>query len=69
MDAGSVCTTFVCDYVSTQFDPAHLLSELGFTVVFELVQLFLWVRLLRPRLHRRFDREHGIEHSVLLQTE
>lgn len=50
------------DYLSTQFDPAHLLSEVGFTVVFELLQLAafaVWAK----RLHRRFDATHNLTHE------
>lgn len=69
-EPGSQCTTFLCDYVSTQFDPAHLLSELGFSLVFELLQLvlivWLWRRVIKPRLttqiHTEVDQEHGIVH-------
>lgn len=64
------CTTFWCDYIQTQFDPAHLLSELGFTVAFELVQLvliaLLYKKVIRPYLdsrHRLFDQEHGLTHE------
>lgn len=69
-DAGSHCTNFWCDYVSTQFDPAHILSELGFTIVFELVQivlvLWLWRKIVKPlifrQVHKQIDAEHNIVH-------
>ena len=58
------------DYLSTQFDPAHLLSELGFTIAFEILQLVLWVwlwhKVIKPRwfaqAHAAIDAEHGVEH-------
>lgn len=58
------------DYLSVQFDAAHLLAELGFSIVFELVQLvvvvFLWRRIIKPRLvkdvHKQIDSEHGVDH-------
>lgn len=58
------------DYLHTQFDPAHLLSELGFTLVFDLllIPLFLlaYKKLIKPLivkdLHEAMDEEHGIEH-------
>lgn len=54
------------DYLATQFDPAHLLSELGFTLVFDGLLAVLWRRLLKPRLirqaHREIDASHGMAH-------
>jgi hypothetical protein len=54
------------DYLSTQFDPAHILSELGFSLVFELIQLvfiaYFWKRVIKPRLHAEVDEDHGIVH-------
>lgn len=47
------------DYVHTQFDPAHLLSELGFTLFFDgIVAALLWPLVKRAvRLHDR--KEHA----------
>jgi hypothetical protein len=67
----TTCTTFLCDYVHTQFDPAHLLSELGFSIVFEIIEAVviyvLWRKFIKPRwfaqAHRQFDEEHGLNHS------
>lgn len=71
-DAGSHCTTFWCDYVSTQFDPAHLLSELGFTIIFELLQVIvivvLWRKAIKPLIERRINKVHAeldAEHHVV----
>jgi hypothetical protein len=56
------------DYLQTQFDPAHLLSETGFTVVFDVVLGWLvWGKILKPRLvksvHKEIDAEHGVNHE------
>ena len=56
------------DYLQTQFDPAHLLSELGFTVVFDfLIGWFFWGKLIKPyldrrtaQIHQEIDAEHGV---------
>jgi hypothetical protein len=64
------CTTVWCDYLHTQFDAAHILSELGFTIVFDLVLLFLvWGKVIKPfltrklsKLHDDLDAEHHVEH-------
>jgi hypothetical protein len=53
--------SFVHQYLSVQLDPIHLLSELGFTAVFEVVQLavvaLLWRRVVHPALCREKERE------------
>jgi ABC-type nickel/cobalt efflux system permease component RcnA len=69
-EAGTACTSLWCDYLSTQFDPAHLLSELGFTIIFDLILVWLvWGKLIKPYLDKRvnqahtdFDTDHGITH-------
>jgi hypothetical protein len=68
MDAVAAHCNLWCDYVHTQFDPAHLLSELGFTIVFDFVLLWLvWGKILKPRImkqvHAELDAEHGITHE------
>ncbi len=63
--------SFWSDYISVQFDPAHLLAELGFTLVFEALTAFLivwlWRKVLKPRLsrqiHAQIDAEHGYTHT------
>lgn len=70
-DATTTCTTFVCDYLHTQFDPAHLLSELGFSVLFEAIQAVViyvvWRKFIKPRwfaqAHQQFDEAHGLTHE------
>lgn len=69
-DAGANCTNLWCDYISTQFDPAHILSELGFSIVFEILQVvvvvWLWRKVVKPRIfaqvHQEIDAEHDITH-------
>lgn len=62
--------SFLHQYLSVQFDPVHLLSELGFTVVFDFLLLFvLWGKIIKPylnrrmnQLHQQLDAEHHVEH-------
>lgn len=69
-EAGSSCATFLCDYLHTQFDPAHLLSETVFSLVQDVVIGFLlWGKGIKPylarreeRLHQQLDAEHHVEH-------
>lgn len=56
------------DYLQTQFDPAHLLSETGFTIVFDvIIGWLIWGKILKPRLmkevHKEIDAEHGVTHE------
>lgn len=51
------------DYLSVQFDPAHLLSETGFELVQAVFGVVIWRRFVKPRLHKRFDQEHGVDHE------
>ena len=57
-------------FLEVAFDPAHILAELFFTVVFDgvfiaLIWGVLFKRILLPRLrkeiHADIDKEHGIE--------
>ena len=61
------CNTW-CDTWHTMTDPAHILTELAFNIVFDgLVLWGLWGKVLKPRLmkqvHREIDAEHGVEHE------
>lgn len=57
-------------WMSVQFDYAHLLSELGFSIAFEIVQIILitllWKKVLKPKfikeVHEEIDAEHGVDH-------
>lgn len=56
---------FLHDYLSVQFDPAHLLSEFGFEL-FQFVIIYqVWKKRIRPRMrhqaHDQFDIEHNIQ--------
>lgn len=64
---GQHCTTW-CDIVHTVTDPAHLIAELVFNIVFDgLILFLLWGKIIRPRLfkqiHKEIDTEHGVEHT------
>ena len=48
-------------------DPAHIMAELGWTVIQDVVLIWLlygtlWKKVIFPRLHDKFDKEHAIEH-------
>ena len=48
-------------------DPAHILAELGWTIIQDVILVWLlygtlWKKVILPRLHEKFDREHAIEH-------
>lgn len=54
------------EYLHVQFDPAHLLAELGFTLAFDLAAWLLMKKLLTKilwRWHLDIDREHGVPHK------
>lgn len=58
----------LCDIVQTTTDPAHIVAELVFNLVFDgLVLYVLWGKILKPRLmrqvHKELDAEHGIVHD------
>lgn len=55
------------EYMHVAFDPAHILAELTFTLVFDFLFLALLIPLIRRTLknftntlHRELDEEHGI---------
>lgn len=55
------------EYVHVAFDPAHILGELTFTLVFDFLILVLLVRFIKgfmnsfkKELHTELDEEHGI---------
>jgi hypothetical protein len=61
--------SFWQDYLNTQFDPAHLLSELGFTVIFDVILIFLvWGKIVKPYIKAKLDQAHDeldAEHNVV----
>lgn len=59
---------FLQDWLSVQFDPAHLLSEFNFELVQFLFAAIFWKKYLKPRfvkdVHQQIDDEHGVEHKI-----
>ena len=48
-------------------DPAHIVAELGWTVIQDVILIWLlygtlWKKVILPKLHEKFDREHKITH-------
>lgn len=48
-------------------DPAHIMAELGWTVIQDVILIWLlygtlWKKVILPRLHEKFDKEHKITH-------
>jgi hypothetical protein len=48
-------------------DPAHIIAELGWTIIQDVLLIgllygTLWKKVILPRLHEKFDKEHAIEH-------
>lgn len=63
---------FWADFLSVALDPAHILAEAVFTIVFDGLFIYLgyqilFKRLILPRLrreiHEELDEEHGIIHD------
>ena len=55
------------EYLHVQFNPAHIMAELGFTLVFYGLVIALLLPLFRKTvnninntLHRELDEEHGV---------
>ena len=49
-------------------DPAHIMAELGWTVIQDVVLIWLlygtlWKKVILPRLHDKFDKDHVPEPS------
>lgn len=64
--------SFWQDYMGVAFDPAHVLAEITFTILFDFVLLFLvWgvffkkvvLPKIRRDIHKEIDAEHGYEHE------
>ena len=48
-------------------DPSHIMAELGWTVIQDVILIWLlygtlWKKVILPRLHEKFDKEHKITH-------
>lgn len=55
------------EYMHVAFDPAHILAELTFTLVFDFLFLAILIPLIKAtlnnfksNLHKELDEEHGI---------
>ena len=49
-------------------DPAHIMAELGWTIIQDVILIWLlygtlWKKVILPRLHDKFDKEHKIVHN------
>lgn len=48
-------------------DPSHIIAELGWTIIQDVILIWLlygtlWKKVILPRLHAKFDKEHNIRH-------
>lgn len=48
-------------------DPSHIMAELGWTIIQDVILIWLlygtlWKKVILPRLHEKFDKEHKITH-------
>ncbi len=48
-------------------NPGHIIAELGWTIIQDVILVWLlygtlWKKLILPRLHEKFDKEHKIVH-------
>ena len=48
-------------------DPAHIMAELSWTIIQDVILVWLlygtvWKKMILPRLHEKFDKEHRIVH-------
>jgi hypothetical protein len=49
-------------------DPSHIMAELGWTIIQDVILIWLlygtlWKKLILPKLHEKFDKEHRITHD------
>ena len=49
-------------------DPGHIIAELGWTIIQDVILVWLlygtlWKKVILPRLHEKFDKEHGVTHD------
>jgi hypothetical protein len=49
-------------------DPNHIIAELLWNIIQDGVVIFLgyklfWKKYVYPKMHARFDKEHGLEHK------
>jgi hypothetical protein len=48
-------------------NPAHIIAELGWTLIQDVILVWLlygtlWKKVILPKLHEKFDKEHKITH-------
>ena len=48
-------------------NPGHIIAELGWTIIQDVILVWLlygtlWKKVILPRLHEKFDKEHKIVH-------
>jgi hypothetical protein len=48
-------------------NPAHIIAELGWTIIQDVILVWLlygtlWKKVILPKLHEKFDKEHKITH-------
>jgi hypothetical protein len=74
-DQGATCPPYhLCkeDILQTVLSPSHIIAELIFSIVFDLVLIFLvWGKLIKPyvkrkldQAHQELDAEHGVDHHL-----
>ena len=49
-------------------DPGHIIAELSWTIIQDVILVWLlygtvWKKVILPRLHEKFDKEHLITHD------
>jgi hypothetical protein len=49
-------------------DPGHIVAELGWTIIQDVILVWLlygtlWKKVILPKLHEKFDKEHAITHD------
>ena len=53
-------------------DPGHIIAELGWTIIQDVILVWLlygtlWKKVILPRLHDKFDKEHAIVHVDVIE--
>ena len=68
MDHGHSGESFWAETWAIFSDPAHIVAELGWTLIQDVLLIWLlygvlWKKVILPKLHDKFDREHNITHK------
>ncbi len=66
-EAGHEGLGFWAETWSIFADPAHIVAEFGWTVIQDVILIWLlygtlWKKVILPKLHEKFDKEHHITH-------